>query len=304
MKVHCHPIRDEQLTRPTEEPSDWGFAIPPWSFDPPKLCSLGHDHYLWSSPNGQVWAFAAVDSKRNLEHEPSSDDLKPGQVEFMLFDPPVQSESTIRELFFRLHLARIEEENFGPERADEIAAATAFPNYRTVADQLPGAPEGWLDLKVGLGHGFELSEGAYISEETWDAYTCDSLEDALRNLVAPRACGILVKYALWTPDVIPLLQWNLDWPLSRRGDAAPAKRGAVQGDLPWEEDADRGLLTVYQWAPCVGSAWTPHYDMKPMLRLSVGGRTQEDAEANWHCCAKALRRIKRGLEIPNKCPLD
>ncbi len=307
MKVHIEPDHASDLREAVDKLGSWSLVPGPWGLEAPEYCVVAHDHYLACCGDGSIWAF--MTEVTSLAETPKYRRALSGVgswvVEFLLFDPPERDEDTISKLFFRLHVARSEEPDFGPARADEIIAETPFPVYRTVRDHLPEAPEAWLDLRCEVYHGFELSENSFVSKSTWDAYERDTLELALQAVCARRYPGILVGYSLATVDALPLLEWNVDWPLSRRGRDVPTKREALQGALPCEQRADPRLLAVYQRLPLVGSALAPsRYATRPTVRLLVGGRTQDDAVANWHQCAKALRRMKKGLVIPEGAPLD
>jgi hypothetical protein len=100
--------------------------------------------------------------------------------------------------------------------------------------------------------------------------------------------------------VIPLLQWDVDWPLARRGKEVPTRRGKAQGALPWKYEAGQPLLAIYQHLPATGRELTPPCFSKPVVRLRVGGHSREAAIANCHRCARALRELKR--DIPEKAP--
>jgi hypothetical protein len=119
----------------------------------------------------------------------------------------------------------------------------------------------------------------------------------LRVICGPRHDGILITYTLAAREVIPLLNWDIDWPLTRRGTAAPERRGKVQGDLPWETETDQSLFSIYQHVPSMGFWGAPSYYGKPVVRLRVGGRSQEEAISNWYQCARALRTMKQNIPV-------
>ncbi len=141
----------------------------------------------------------------------------------------------------------------------------------------------------------DLSEDISVSSDIVAEFSRDTLLEAIRTLYEPRHWGLLFSYSLVVLGALPLLEWDVDWPLARRGGDGPTRRGKVQGDLPWEYEANCALLTIYQWAPSIGSAWAPHHCAKPVIRLRVGGRTPNEAVSNWLTSAKALRRLRRSL---------
>jgi hypothetical protein len=306
MEILARPLSQAHLVRAEREIEDWTVLIEPWGIELPHQCGTWHDHYLGSSRNGGLWALWCEDTRPHSESRSrEAEGPRPEEIEFLLIDPPVQDRETISELLLRLHLAceEAKEATLCPSQVDAIASSVEFPSYRTVATYLPDAPESWLELSVRLVHAFDLSEHVSISKPDWDAYQRDSLEAALQVVLADREGGILVAYSLVATDVIPLMAWSVDWPLSRRGKNSPTRRGSIQGVLPWETEPDCGLLTLYQRVPLVGSL-APNYFGDPTARLMVGGRTPEEAVENWERCASAFRRMKRRVDIPSGTPLS
>lgn len=161
---------------------------------------------------------------------------------------------------------------------------------------MPEAPKEWLDLPAEILVDVDLSELTSVTGRSVQEFARDNLTDVLRVVSSPRQAGILFAYCLAAREVIPLLGWNVDWPLSRRGQRQPVKRTTVQGVVPWESHPDSSLLSIYQSVPYVGSASAPSYYTEPTVRLRVGGRTAKEAIKNWHQCAQALRRLKRQIE--------
>ncbi|MGB7932047.1 MAG: hypothetical protein WCH04_07450 [Gammaproteobacteria bacterium] len=87
------------------------------------------------------------------------------------------------------------------------------------------------------------------------------------------------------------------------GTHLPVKRQLAQGAAPWDFETDRSLLTLYQAFPGRGQ-WNPPYFGQPVVRLRVGGRTAEEAVANWYTCARALRRLRNQvIEPANDSPV-
>ena len=70
--------------------------------------------------------------------------------------------------------------------------------------------------------------------------------------------------------------------------------------LPWKTETDQSLLSIYQHVPGAGFWGAPSYYGKPVVRLRVGGRSQEEAISNWYQCARSLRTMKRN--IPDHVP--
>jgi len=160
---------------------------------------------------------------------------------------------------------------------------------------LPEAPREWHDLPVELYVSFDLSDVGCLTQGLFDDYQRDNVEDALKVLFDKRVDCILIGYGLAVRGAIPFVGWDVDWPLSRRSIDAPRRREKVQGDYPTELKSSSVLLYVYQYMPSYNFACTPPAYGEPSVRLQIAGRTSEEAIANYHKCAKALRRIKRRL---------
>ena len=288
------PAQDGDFIEALNQIESWNFVVVPYNLPDRDIC-FKQNLWLGSSRNGRTWLLAAVPFGIDERFDPAETAVA------ALLDPPKQNEDTIAEILLRIYIAGKEVNRLSKSSSDEILAAVTFPEYRSVASCLPDAPHEWLQLPAELVVGFELSEGACVSRYTFDEYSRDSLEDVLRVACGPRQDGILIDYTLAAREVIPLLSWDVDWPLTRRGTAAPERREKVQGMLPWETETDLSLLTIYQHVPGTGFWLTPPYFSKPVVRLRVGGRSQEEAVSNWYQCARALRAMKRN--IPEITPL-
>ena len=77
-----------------------------------------------------------------------------------------------------------------------------------------------------------------------------------------------------------------------RGKGGRERRGQVKGRLAWESEADQSLLSIYQNVSGTGLWGAPPDYGKPVVRLRVGGRNQEEAISNWYQCARVLRTMK------------
>ncbi|MGB7934704.1 MAG: hypothetical protein WCH04_21285 [Gammaproteobacteria bacterium] len=171
-----------------------------------------------------------------------------------------------------------------------------------VRDYFPEAPREWLDLPAEMTVDVALSDGACVYGGVFTYYARNSVDEALRVLCGPREDGILIAYTLNVRQVVPLLRWDMDWPLSRRGREVPVKRQLAQGAAPWDFETDRSLVNLYQAFSGRGQ-WNPPYFGQPVVRLRVGGRTREAAIANWYRCARALRRLKNEvIELASDSP--
>jgi len=305
MEILTRESDRERFEEALYEIEEWRFVWAHWDMDAPKECGAQHVHHLGWSGDERTWAF----STRRLAASDPVDDAPPTEmsgyqeVDFVLVGAPAPNRHVFQKLFFRLHA---ECEARGPLdglRIDEIAADPEFARYPPASYYLPEAPEAWRDLRAGLAHGFNLSEGAGICKEVWQAYDRDTLEEILKVVCAERHDGILVGYSLVVSEGDHGLEWQLDAPLARRGDAEPERREPAQGDAPWEEGPDLRLLSLYQEAPWDMRSWTPRYYAKHSVRLLVAGATRHQAIENWDRCARALRRIRRRLVIPKGSPL-
>jgi len=266
----------------------WKPALP---LSPLPYEEFGEDYLLGSSRTGDLWIFAAFPLR------PSVDPWFPPEGSHLvaLLDPPAQEPRVIAEILLRVHIARTAGDTRDQELYREILNEVSFPVYPLLKQLLPEAPPEWHVLPVELDVSFGLSEVGCLTRGLFDDYQRDNVEDALKVLFDKRVDCILIGYALEVRGAIPFVAWDVDWPLSRRGVNPPRRREKVQGDYPWELESSSVLLYVYQYMPSYNWYGTPPAYGEPSVRLQVAGRTAAEAIANYHQCAKALRRIKRRL---------
>ena len=272
------------------DPKSFSYTVVPDGVPGRELC-LGWHFWLGASRNNQTWVLLAC----TLD-----EDFGPQHAVAALLDPPKAHGEAIAEILLRVYVAGRSGDRLDAAALEGIIASVPFPEYRPVGDYLPEAPQDWHNLPAEWMVGFVLSDKACVSQHTFDEYQRDSVGDVLRVVCGPRHDGLLINYTLTAREVVPLLAWDCDWPLSRRGKAPPERREKVQGMLPWEYEADRSLLTIYQHVPGTGFWCAPPYCSKPVVRLRVGGRTREQAIANWHACADVLRRVRKALPEDNQ----
>lgn len=180
------------------------------------------------------------------------------------------------------------------DRIEEIFRLVPFKEYLLAEKHLPEIPDIWRNLPVELCLDFELSNNACISHLTFREFSRDSLKDALKVVCGPRQDGILIRYLLEVRGAVPMLGWDVDWPLARRGKNPPERREKVQGPAPWDYEANSVILLLYQHMEGIGMwPYAPPFFGEPIVRLRVGGRTREEAVSNWYKCAKALRKWRR-----------
>ena len=248
--------------------------------------------YIGSSNDKTKWVLAALPWNLNEKDESTSAVIKASHCSAILVDPPLVREESIRKILFNIFLEIRKNKYISTKRIDEILNSVPFNEYLPAQSYLPELPEIWRQLPAELCVDFMLSDDACLYESIWEEYSRDSLKDALKVVCGPRDDGLLIGYQLVVRDVIPFLAWDVDWPLSRRGKRPPYKREKVQGVFPWEYHADQTILSVYQEVQS-RSLWTevPYYG-KPVVKLRVGGRNQQEAISNWHQCAKVLRPLK------------
>ena len=273
MKILFPTPQNDDFLEALHQVESWDFVVAPWNL-PSKDSCLKQDFWLGSSRNGRTWLLAAVPSGIYEGFDPAETAVA------ALLDPPKQNEDTITEILLRIYIAGKEIDRLSKSTIDEILAAVTFPECLPIESYLPEAPKDWLQLPAEFVVSITLSEGACVTGGLFESYRRDALEDVLRVICGPRHDGILITYALATREVIPLLNWDIDWPLTRRGTAAPERRGKVQGTLPWETEADQSLLSIYQHVSGTNFWGAPPYYSKPVVRLRVGGRSQEEAISN------------------------
>jgi hypothetical protein len=294
MRILLPTPQNDDFLEALNQVESWDLAVAPYNLPGRDNC-FGQDFWLGASRNGSTWVLAAVPFGDYEGFDPAEAAVA------ALLDPPKQNEDTITEILLRIYIAGKEVDRLNKSTIDEILTEVPFPEYLPVESHLPEAPQNWLQLPAEFVVNFTLSEGACVGGCTFNEYSRDSLEDVLRVVCGPRHDGILIAYTLAVREVIPLLNWDVDWPLARRGTAAPERREKVQGMLPWETEADQSLLSIYQHVSGTGFWMAPPYYSKPVVRLRVGGRSQDEAISNWYQCAHALRTMKRN--IPEIAPL-
>jgi hypothetical protein len=252
---------------------------------------LAWDFWLGNSRDGQVWGLFAT-AVRYLDDE-QEDGLRPDQLVAYLLGPPKRNTQTIGEILLAVHQAFRKNPFLSEHQIQSIIRSIEFPTYRTVGDYLPSSPEEWQQLPAELIVSFELSEGAGVCAGTFDAYRRDSLEEAVAIVYMPRIGGLLLRYSLVARELIPMTPYEVDWPLARRGREHPYKRGKVPGTLPWDRETSTALVILHQHvARRVGWMPTPSYFAKPVVRLTVAGRSQDNAIANWTRVATQLRACR------------
>ncbi|MDQ7006845.1 MAG: hypothetical protein Q9Q40_06400 [Acidobacteriota bacterium] len=270
---------------------DWGYVVDPLDSRSRDSSLSPWDYWLGSTRDGKTWALAVAPRDRG----PDADGQEAEewlQIVAYLFDPPQREREPIAEI-----LVRAFEADAG-SRPDEAARqaimdAVSFPEYRSAGQLLAELPEAWHEIPTEFVLRIGLSAGACLYREIFQEYARDSLEGVIDVVCSPRWPGLLFGYSLEAHGVIPMLPWYVDWPLSRRGLNGPELREKVQGTFPWELETDSSLLTLYQHLPKGGRWNAAPYEGEPVVRLKVAGRTADEAVANWHRCARALRRIRR-----------
>ena len=290
MRILLPTPQNDDFLDALNQVESWDFVVASYNLPGRKIC-FGQDFWLGSSRNGKTWLLAAVPTGIYEGFDPTETAVA------ALLDPPKQNEDTIADTLFRIYIAGETVDRLSADAIDAILADVQFPEYLPVESYLPESPKDWLHLPTELVVGFTLSEGACVGGGTFNEYSRDSLEDVLRVVCGPRQDGILIAYTLAAREVIPMLSWDVDWPLTRRGTTAPERREKVQGMLPWETEADQSLLSIYQHVSGTSFWGVPPYFSKPIVRLRVGGRSQEEAISNWYQCARALRRLKKDTPV-------
>ena len=274
-----------------EKIDHWSLTIP--SKESGQYDSVLSTFWIGNSHDGRVWALM-IDNEDLEDNEDSSD----RDIVAALINPPKRSPNPIAEILLQVFSSlnpdgKINDKN----KIDEIISSVEFPVYKLVSDFLSSPPKSWGDIPCELVVGFELSEGACVYEAIFKSYRRNSFHEALEVLNGPRHDGILIQYSLKAREVTPLLTWDIDWPLMRRGKEVPIERTKVQGDYPWEYEADDTLACIYQHV-FSRSAWTtgtPYFG-EPNIRMLTGGISPEDAIKNWTSCASFFRTTLKSFK--------
>lgn len=252
------------------------------------------DYYLGNSKDKKTWVLASMPYQDDDDSDKLTQEAMVSACAVALVDPPLVREESILRILFLVFYEKNEAGEISTDRIEEIFQLIPFKEYLLAEKHLPEIPEAWRNLPVEVCVDFELADGAGINHRTFREFSRDSLKDALEVVCSPRHDGFLIQYVIAVRGAIPLLEWDVDWPLARRGKTPPERRKKVQGPAPWDYEADSEILSVYQHMEWVSNRiWSIPYFGEPIVRLRVGGRTQEEAISNWHRCAKALRKWRR-----------
>ena len=254
------------------------------------------DFWLGSSSDGQVWGLFATQTRYLDDVEQGG--MRPEHLVTYLLNPPKRNAQTIGEILLAVYEASRKNSFISENQIQSIVQTIEFPIYRTVGEYLPSAPVEWRQLPAELVVGFELSEGACVYRALFEEYRRDSLEEAVAMVCKPRIDGLLLNYSLLVRELVPLTPYEVDWPLARRGREHPYKRGKVSGTLPWEKETSTALLVLHQHvARRVGWFPTPSYFDQPVVRLTVAGRSETNAIANWTTVVAQLRAYRRNRSV-------
>ena len=167
----------------------------------------------------------------------------------------------------------------------------------TVSELFPDAPEGWLQWDATVEVAFNLVEHTCVSSSLFDEWRHDTFLDAARTVFSTDHVQLFPVYSLVVArGVAPHLGWQVTWPLVRRGKSAPVQRAFTQqGPAPWVESVNT-TIAVLEQSPKGANAWGPGYGWQgSVVRLTVGGRTPQDAVDNWYKFAIPLRKLRREL---------
>lgn len=246
--------------------------------------------WLGSSKDCKLWAMFV--NKTPFEEEDNTR-IAPQKIVAWLTDPPENNSKVIGNILFDTYTKLLKGKKLNAQLIQKIIKSHPFPEYQKVLEFLPEAPKDWLELPVEITVEFELSEGACLYKAIWEEYQRDSFKDVVATLFGPRLDGLLLGYSLRVRGLIPLMPYEIDWPLARRGKETPYKRSKVQGEVPWKEEANTALLVLYQSLPSSGFFCAPSYFAKPTVRLCVAGSDAENAITNWYRIAKILRKLKK-----------
>lgn len=93
---------------------------------------------------------------------------------------------------------------------------------------------------------------------------------------------------------MPPFFWDVSWPVQRRGDmSAVVPREKIGDAAPWDEKPDDTIVEIWNDPRGV-------FGFRSVIMLRAGGRTRDEAVANWYTFAKPLRAFFRELSRSNK----
>lgn len=238
------------------------------------LCRRYHFFLGWSADHG-FWVLWAV---------PTDDAIgrpRPEHLVAWLTNPPEKHLQAITDGLIELFRKGRKQHWVTTDDIQSTLESLDF-STPTVEALLPGAPERWHPLLARFEVTFELSEGWGVDREMFLAWERQDADSIIATLAEGRHDGILLIYTMLTENVVPMEPFEVDWPLLRRRPNPPqAKAG---------KDAQR-LCRLYQHVHDTDEYGNPTAFAPAVTRLTVSGRTPDDAVSNWHAIAKQLRQM-------------
>ena len=162
-----------------------------------------------------------------------------------------------------------------------------------------GMPRQWYGQPLRVSVGLILTGNNCISRGFFETFVVTSVYGAVGNIV--KAEDLNLQYTFSSTITVPLCAYDADWPLLRRGRESRQcnPRGFVQGTEPWTSHWDRTLFEIYR-RPFNSDPLSGTSRWGGRIYLRVGGRTPENAAADWGKCAKILRSIYRRVSSDAK----
>lgn len=153
--------------------------------------------------------------------------------------------------------------------------------YRLLPPLGEGFPASWSASSIISSVSLHLNGTNSVNREFYKTYATDSVDHAVRNIKYERMF-LCYSFAATEEQLDPFFE--LDWPLSRRGQNRPERRS--MSDVSQDSDVSgRDLLFELHNKP------TADYSTRSVTRLKVVGTDPEDCRAKWETCARTLRSL-------------
>ncbi len=158
----------------------------------------------------------------------------------------------------------------------------------------PEMPAEWQRWPCLITVGFTLTPVTCVYDALFKEYQRDSCEQAATTLFDKDNREIFVHYSVRADGFVPAFEWYVSWPILRKGDDdGLTRRESIQGPAPWECYPDDTLCEVWNRPNGV-------YGFTQTYMLRAGGRTREEAVANWKQSVVPFRRLLKLVRQKSK----
>ena len=169
------------------------------------------------------------------------------------------------------------------EVADEYLPSAN--DHDQIEHELPVQPVAWRGWRVAIEPLFFFTSYSHVSSEFYEHYRIQTFDEAVGKLFDERRLDH-VGYRCYAINVNPAFACTVDWPLLRRGRRSGIAAYDPRPRIIPNEPRDTTLFIVWR-RPNGAMGFTFTY------MLSVHGRLEGDAVANWETMAGYFRAARR-----------